>query len=99
MYSYQHRLYSNSSPFVDDIIIFYEGNLSFIVKLKETIQSFCTITGMEVNIEKSTVYNWGLMGLENHHISRILGTMAKINNDGMKYLGFTLKVNNYYKNN
>jgi len=81
--------------FVDDILIFCEGNISYISSLKEIVQTFCLTTHMQTNMDKSSLYTWGMTENENQHISRVLESPAKGNLEGMKYLGFSLKESNY----
>jgi hypothetical protein len=45
--------------FVDDILIFCEGNISYITLLKVILQTFCIATGMQINMEKSSLYTSG----------------------------------------
>lgn len=45
---------------------------------------------MQINMKTYSLYTWRMIENKNLHISRILGTPTKENNEGMKYLGFTL---------
>jgi hypothetical protein len=51
--------------FVDDILIFCEGNISYISSLKEILQTFYLATCMQINMEKSSLYSWGMSEIEN----------------------------------
>jgi hypothetical protein len=77
--------------FVDDILIFCEGNISYISTLKEILNTFCLATRMKINKDKSSLFSWGLSDFECQHISRALGTPVLKNLEGMKYLGFHSK--------
>jgi hypothetical protein len=52
---------------------------------------------MQINMEKSSLYSWGMSEEENQNISKILGAPTKENLEGMKYMGFSLKENSYSK--
>jgi hypothetical protein len=57
--------------FVDDILIFCEGNISYISTLKEILNTFFLAMGMKINKEKSSLFSWGLSYFECQHISRM----------------------------
>jgi hypothetical protein len=69
--------------FVDDILLFCEGNISYISTLKEILHTFCISTGMQINMEKSSLISWGLSYLECQHTYRTLGTHVSKNLDGL----------------
>jgi hypothetical protein len=54
-------------------------------------------TNMRVNMEKSSLYSWGLSDQENQHISYVLYLQVKDIDASMKYIGFSLTGNNYNK--
>jgi hypothetical protein len=51
--------------FIDDILIFCEGNISYISSLKEILQTFYLAIGMRINMENTSLYTWGMTGNEN----------------------------------
>ena len=79
--------------FVDDIMIFCSGDRRDTRVLKEILDLFSKATGMEINVEKSTLTTH-LLGPEEE--LELLETFP-FNNSGLdvgiKYLGFSLKAN------
>jgi hypothetical protein len=84
--------------FVDDILIFCDGNFIFLNTLKEFLQIFYKSTRMIINKDKSSLFVWGLLDIEKKSISQLLDIQALEVENVMKYLGFTLKSNGYFKN-
>jgi hypothetical protein len=83
--------------FIDDILIFCQGNMNYIEHLKTLLTTFCKATGMLINKEKSSLFIWGMSDLEQQHISHILDIHLPKPEAGFKYLGFFLKANGYVK--
>jgi hypothetical protein len=52
---------------------------------------------MDVSPQKSTLHTRGLLDIEDQHILRAMGFPISRCEEGMKYLGFSLKPNNYNK--
>jgi hypothetical protein len=50
--------------FVDDILIFCEGNISYISTLKEILNNFYLAMRMPLNKEKYSLFSWGLSNFE-----------------------------------
>jgi hypothetical protein len=57
--------------FFDDIPIFYEGSRRVVEKLKEIIDLFCMVVGMNINIAKSTISLWGISKREKNIITQL----------------------------
>jgi hypothetical protein len=81
---------------VDDILIFCEGNLRYLQSLKEILNLFYSTIGMIINEEKSCLYVWGLETPDRIAISHLINTQIYKREEGMKNLGFNLKVHRYY---
>lgn len=81
--------------FVDDILIFCDGSRRSLHWLADGIDLFHKATGMMINAEKSTV-NWANLSMED---IRILGSYFRFHcrelDARVKYLGFSLKPNEY----
>jgi hypothetical protein len=46
--------------FVDDILIFCEGSRRVLEKFKDIKDLFCKASSMKVNLQKSTIFVWGI---------------------------------------
>jgi hypothetical protein len=90
-YSLSHLL------FVDDILIFCNGRLSFLENLKDILNIFFLATRMKINRDKSSLLVWGLPLQESNTISALLGVQIKDPTEGLRYHGFTLKASDYRK--
>ena len=83
--------------FVDDIMLFIGGSQRDITKIKAILSLFFEATGMVCNDAKSSI---SFMNLDNVSMDWIFShfnfTLIDINN-GIKYLGFIIKPNDYLK--
>jgi hypothetical protein len=82
---------------VDDILIFCDGSRQDIEKLSEGLLLFKHATGMEINSHKSSVTLSSLSGEESHYIYMRLPFRVFDLDEGLKYLGFQMKPNDYWK--
>ena len=83
--------------FVDDILIFCDGSRRSLQSLRYGLDLFHVATGMEINAEKSYI-NWVNISYETYNYLIILFQFPNSPlNDGVKYLGFFLKMNGYKK--
>jgi hypothetical protein len=46
--------------FVDDILLFSKADLVEWLALMDTLQLFCSASGLSINFSKSTAHYWGL---------------------------------------
>eukprot|EP00253_Pinus_taeda_P018177 PITA_18177 len=83
--------------FVDDILLFTNGNLNEIRELKNILDLFMKATGMQINYRKSQLITEGLNRLEKNQISSLLPFDVLSMENPFKYLGFLLKPNAYRK--
>jgi len=83
--------------FVDDVLIFCSGSRKDAETLKEILNLFSKATGMEVNFRKSTISTNLMSEGEIDRIKAYFPFETKSIDDGLKYLGFHLKPNNYKK--
>jgi hypothetical protein len=82
---------------VDDILIFYSGRRRDTEVLANILSLFHSTTGMQINIQKSTL-SFSEMEREEEEIYQSLFPFTFQDfSEGLKYLGFHLKPNNYLK--
>eukprot|EP00253_Pinus_taeda_P010381 PITA_10381 len=83
--------------FVDDILLFTNGNLDEVKELKAILELFMKATGMQINIRKSQCILEGFSRNERAQIITSLPFESLSMDDPFKYLGFWLKPNSYKK--
>eukprot|EP00253_Pinus_taeda_P030883 PITA_30883 len=83
--------------FVDDILLFTNGNLDEVKELKAILELFMKATGMQINIRKSQCILEGFSRNERAQINTSLPFESLSMDDPFKYLGFWLKPNSYKK--
>jgi hypothetical protein len=77
--------------FVDDVLLFSNGLEAEGRKLQEILQLYCKATSMEINFMKSVIF-LNALGDENEQLLKYLFPFRNLKlQDGLKYLGFTLK--------
>lgn len=91
------NLYISHLLFVDDILLFTNGNLNEIKDLKNILDLFMKAIGMQVNYRKSQLIMEDFNRHEKHLITSILPFDAYNMENPFKYLGFWLKPNAYKK--
>jgi hypothetical protein len=90
--------YISHMLFVIDIVIFCEGNPMHIENLVEFLSLFSKAIRMYINNAKSSMHTWGLLEQEKSSISHLISLQVGDIGQSFKYLGFTLKPNDYRKN-
>ena len=83
--------------FVDDVLIFCSGSKGESKVLKEILDLFSKATGMEINAGKSSLTTHMLRPKEESELLRLFPFSSAGLEVGLKYLGFSLKANNYRK--
>eukprot|EP00253_Pinus_taeda_P028824 PITA_28824 len=83
--------------FVDDILLFSNGNQVEIKEIKRILELFMKATGMQVNFRKSQLILDGFNRQEESHITFVLPFNVQKLGDPFKYLGFWLKPDTYKK--
>ena len=83
--------------FVDDVLIFCSGTVHDMNTLAAVLALFSSATGMEINERKSTLTTHRLDDAEVGHPMVCFPFLRVPLDDGLKYLGFFLKPNNYLK--
>ena len=83
--------------FVDDVLIFCSGTRGDTRALQGILELFAKATGMEINFCKSSLTTHLLRPEEEAELSRIFPFNTAGLDDGLKYLGFSLKANLYQK--
>lgn len=76
--------------FADDLVIFAKADSKNCTNIRETLDSFCALSGLKINLRKSKVYFSPNIDLEQCSVlSEVLGFSSTPNLG--KYLGFPLK--------
>eukprot|EP00253_Pinus_taeda_P010693 PITA_10693 len=83
--------------FVDDILVFSNGNTNEIKELKNILELFMKATGMQINFRKSQLILEGLNRQEKAQIFSFFPFDMRSMETPFKYLGFWLKPNAYKK--
>ena len=83
--------------FVDDVLIFCSGSIRDVHTLSDILSLFSKATGMEINERKSTVTTHLLTLDETQAFARVFPFIQIDIDVGLKYLGFSLKPNDYRK--
>jgi hypothetical protein len=78
--------------FVDDVLLLSKADLSEWVVILEVLQRFCSVSGLSINISKSTVHYWGLSEAELQIFKAAIPYTFLNLSDGFSYLGYLLKV-------
>jgi hypothetical protein len=79
--------------FVDDVIIFGNGNITKWEYYKEVLDLFCKATRMSFSLQKSLFLEAGWLAEELAILKEIIPFEVKPLDVGFKYLGFFLKPN------
>jgi len=77
--------------FIDDIILMTNGSVQEWIEIKRIVQCFCSVTGLVVNLSKSTVHHVGLSEMEISALKLIFPYNFSDLSAGFKYLGYFLK--------
>lgn len=83
--------------FVDDVLIFCSGSRGDLRAIQDIMDLFSKATRMEINAEKSTLTTHLLRPGEVEEIIGIFPFNTVDLDEGLKYLGFSLKANLYFK--
>jgi hypothetical protein len=83
--------------FMYDILIFYDGSRRDFLKLKEILDLYCVSIRMMVNLGKSIIFFVGIEVENVESIKNIFPFKHIEFEEGLKYLGFFLKYNAYFK--
>ena len=73
--------------FVDDVI-FGPGNIEEWKYLLEILRVFCNASGMEINVEKSSLFHINLSDSAQEEMRNLLKFKMERMEDGFKYLRF-----------
>jgi hypothetical protein len=84
--------------FVDDILIFCDGSKRDADILTEGLTLFKLATSMIINAQKSNILFSRIEDEDIRHYLDILPFQTQTLEEGLKYLGFHLKPNDYRKN-
>ncbi|GJX36031.1 RNA-directed DNA polymerase, eukaryota, reverse transcriptase zinc-binding domain protein [Tanacetum coccineum] len=74
--------------FVDDLMVFCNGDISLAKVIKRTLEEFSGISGLKPNMQKSTVFFGGMNVMEQNNILKIIPFF--VGKFPMKYLGVPL---------
>jgi hypothetical protein len=76
--------------FVDDVLIFSKADLPEWLIILEVLQLFCSVSGLSINVSKSSVHYWGITDAELISLKAIVPYNFVHLSAGFKYLGFQL---------
>ena len=82
---------------MDDVLIFCSGTVHDLNTLAEILAVFSSATGMEINEGKSIITTHRMEDVEVGYATACFPFVRVTLDDGLKYLGFFLKPNNYLK--
>lgn len=81
--------------FTDDLMIFCKGTVASVNRVVETLKHFSVVTGLEANLEKSSVF---LAGVEDNIRDQILAmTVVSMGKLPIRYLGLPLSPRKWRK--
>ena len=83
--------------FVDDVLIFCSRTVHDVNTIFRILGLFSIATSMEINEGKSSMMTHGMDEVEVRHASTLFPYIHVTLDEGLKYLGFMLKPNNYLK--
>ena len=81
--------------FLDDIIMVTDGSKQYLSSLYEILLIYCKASSMQINDKKSALYHSGLDEYEIITFQNIFSFPVLSIKNGMKYLGFFLKLCRY----
>jgi hypothetical protein len=84
--------------FVDDVLILGAGKFEYWMTLKSILSKFCDATGMAINCHKSVFLVQNVDQTFKQSLTSVFNIKIENLDQGMKYLGFFLKPNNYRVN-
>ena len=90
-------LHSTHLLFVDDIIILSDVSIEDVEKLMEILELFRKAIKMVINVKKYYLSSMNMDDLEIERYSFLFPYELNIFGEGLKYLVFMLKPNNYKK--
>ena len=82
---------------MDDVLIFCSGNVHDVDTISDILGLFSSTTGMEINVGKSSLTTHGMDDVEVRHTTTHFPFNRATLDEGLKYMGFMLKPNNYLK--
>ena len=82
---------------MDDVLIFCSGNVHDVNTIFGLLGLFSSVNGMEINAGKSSPTTHGMDVVEVRHATTLFPYIRANLDEGLKYLGFMLKPNNYLK--
>jgi len=84
--------------FIDNVLILGSGKLEYWMNLKTILSNFCTATRMAINFHKSIFLFQNIDPNLKQNLYSFFNINTETLEQGMKYLGFSLKPNNYKVN-
>jgi hypothetical protein len=83
---------------LDDVLIIAVDSIEEWIYLKYLLTSFCQASGMKINCQKSCFFSHNLNDDLLNRVVEVFGILVSSLDQGMKYLGFFLKPNDYRVN-
>jgi hypothetical protein len=78
--------------FVDDVLLMSLANPEEWLCILEVLQRFCLVSGLSINLDKSTVHHWGISAPELQLLKATIPLNFKNLSEGFNYLGFHLRL-------
>ena len=78
--------------FVDDVLLMSNVDPVEWQFILEVLQRFCSVSGLSINLSKSSVHHWGLSDTELHLLKVSIPLTFKNLSEGFTYLGFHMKL-------
>ena len=81
--------------FVDDILILTNDSVVEWREISRVLNHFCLASSLQVNSQKTTLYQYGVCQLVLDSLNYILPYNYQALSDGFRYLGYFLKIDRY----
>jgi hypothetical protein len=78
--------------FVDDVLLMSNADPVEWQFILEVLQGFCSVSGLSINLSKSSVHYWGISDTERHLLQATIPLSFKNLSEGFTYLGFHMKL-------
>jgi hypothetical protein len=81
--------------FVDDILIMNKASISEWLEIKKLLDTFCSATGLLINSQKSSFYQYGVQQPFLDSLKTVFNFTIDNLANGFKYLGYILKADRF----
>lgn len=81
--------------FADDLLVFCKGDTTSVSIVKDVMDQFAALSGLQANLNKSSIYMAGMRDSKQHQLLQLTGFEKGI--FPMKYLGFPISGRSWSK--